>query len=128
MKLRLEHGLPFVTLSISYRGSSLELSHVLLDTGSASSIFAVDRLSSIGLLPEPRDILKRIRGVGGVEFVFTKRVKRISLGDWAVEDFEIEVGAMDYGFPIEGLLGVDFLRAAQAVVDLAELEIRPGSD
>lgn len=60
-----------------------------------------------------------------MEFVFTKRVERIALGDWAVEHFEIEVGAMDYGFSIEGLLGVDFLRAARAVVDLARLEIRP---
>lgn len=34
-------------------------------------------------------------------------------------NFEIEVGAMDYG------LGIDFLLHTRAVVDLARLEVRP---
>ncbi len=39
-------------------------------------------------------------------------------------DFDIEVGAMDYGFHIQGLLGVDFLLRSKAVIDLGALEIR----
>ena len=31
---------------------------------------------------------------------------------------------MDYGFYIDGILGMDFLRAAGAIVDLGALELR----
>jgi hypothetical protein len=41
-----------------------------------------------------------------------------------VPDFEIEVGAMDYGFPADGILGLDFLLRAGALIDLRQLEVR----
>jgi hypothetical protein len=43
------------------------------------------------------------------------------------DDFEIEVGAMDYGFDftIEGIVGMDFLVRARATIDLDRLELRP---
>ncbi len=64
--------------------------------------------------------MDRIRGVGGTEFVFSKTIDRISLGDLTVSDFEIEVGAMDYGFHFEldGIVGMDFLEQIGAVIDL----------
>ena len=51
----------------------------------------------------------RIRGVGGAEFVFTKRIDRLAIGELDSHNFESEVGAMDYGFPIDGIIGMDFL-------------------
>jgi hypothetical protein len=66
----------------------------------------------------------RIHGVGGVEFVFAKRVEAVQVGELHANDFEIEVGAMDYGFPIDGILGTDFLIRVGAVIDLHRLEIR----
>ena len=39
--------------------------------------------------------------------------------------FVAGVGAMSYGFEIDGILGVDFLVRAGAVVDLARMEVRP---
>ena len=44
-------------MSLLYRGSHLDLENVLLDTGSASSIFSADRLLDIDLRCEPSDIL-----------------------------------------------------------------------
>ena len=41
----------------------------------------------------------------------------------SVDDFEIEVGAMDYGFDIDGIVGMDFLIQVGAVIDLERLEI-----
>jgi len=107
-------------MSVLYRGRRLDLENVLLDTGSASTIFSADRLLEIDLRCDPTDILNRIRGVGGTEFVFSKTVDRLSLGDLAVSDFEIEVGAMDYGFSFElgGIVGMDFLERVGAVIDL----------
>ena len=40
-----------------------------------------------------------------------------------MDDFEAEVGEMDYGFEIGGILGMDFLRSARAIIDPGELTI-----
>jgi hypothetical protein len=123
MNITILYGLPFITASIRYNGRVLNLENVLLDTGSASSIFHVDRLMAIDLVMEPNDLIRRIRGVGGTEFVFSKKVDALAVGDLHVERFEIEVGAMDYGFNLDGIIGLDFLRSIGAKIDLGELTI-----
>lgn len=123
MNLSIRYGLPFVTAIIEYNSRILNLDNVLLDTGSASTLFQVERLMTINLNMEPDDLIRRIRGVGGTEFVFSKRVDKLSVGDLSVERFEIEVGAMDYGFDLDGIIGLDFLRAVEAKIHLGELTI-----
>lgn len=123
MNLSIRYELPFVTITIRYKGRNLELDNVLLDTGSAGTLFHVERLMTIGLLMEPEDMIRRIRGVGGTEFVFSKRVDELSVGDLSVSHFDIEVGAMDYGFDLDGIIGLDFLRAVRAKIDLGALTI-----
>ncbi len=123
MKIRLRDGLPYVMASLTYRGQQLSFRNVLLDTGSAGVIFSTDRVLTIGLTYEPEDMVHRIRGVGGAEFVFTKRVDSLAVGELQVDDFQIEVGTMDYGFDIDGIIGVDFLVQVEAIVDLSKLEM-----
>jgi len=38
------------------------------------------------------------------------------VGEHQLPKFEIEVGGMDYGFDIQGILGMDFLRQTRAVL------------
>ena len=123
MKIRLEGGLLYVSTELVYRAQKLTLSEVILDTGSAGTLFSADEAVKLGLVPEPDDPLRRVRGVGGSEFVFSKRLDSLSLGDLSLSSFPIQIGAMDYGFPIQGLIGLDFLMQAGAVIDLANLEI-----
>ncbi len=123
MKIRVQDGLPFISATVNHRGQALTLNQVLVDTGSMGTIFSVDKLAEIGVELEMQDSLEQIRGVGGIEFVFTKRIDRISANDLTVADFEVEVGAMNYGFNIEGIVGMDFLTQTRAIVDLAELEL-----
>ena len=127
MKIRLRDGLPYVTASLTYQGQRLSFGNVLLDTGSAGAIFSTDRVLTIGLTYEPDDRVHRIRGVGGTEFVFTKRVDCLAVSELQVNDFQIEVGAMDYGFDIDGIIGMDFLIQDGAIIDLAKLEMYPAS-
>ncbi len=47
----------------------------------------------------------------------------IELGVLVVRDADIDIGAMDYGFEIDGIVGIDFLVKARAVIDLAEMNI-----
>lgn len=126
MKLQLNFGLPFVTVHLISGGKQIEISHVLVDTGSGRTIFATDQVAKIGLILEPADDIRRVRGVGGSEFVFSKQVDALRLGDIEVNDFEIEVGGMDYGFLIGGIIGMDFLSRIGAIIDLDQLLIYHG--
>jgi hypothetical protein len=65
MKIQLKDGLPFVSTQLTYQGRRITLENVLLDTGSAGSIFPTDRVMSIGVEYEADDFVYRIRGVGG---------------------------------------------------------------
>jgi predicted aspartyl protease len=123
MKICLVDGLPYVVAVLTYRGQQIKLENVLIDTGSASTIVSADRVSEAGLQLEPDDAVHRIRGVGGSEFVFAKRVDKLSVGDLEASEFELEVGAMAYGFNIEGIVGMDFLLQVGATIDLAEMQL-----
>jgi hypothetical protein len=117
-EIRLVDGLPFVSVVLVYRGQRMELRNVLLDTGSGGTVFSADRLFGVGLRFERGDPVHRIRGVGGAEFVFSKRLDALALGSLRVEHFDIEVGEMDYGFEIDGILGMNFLLQIGAILDL----------
>ncbi len=123
MRFTLRDNLPFVTVTLAYRGVSVMVPHVLIDTGSARTIFSFDIVSGIQITPTPEDILYAIRGVGGMETVFSRMVDYIQVGEHQLPQFEIEVGGMDYGFDIQGILGMDFLRQARAVLNMADLSM-----
>lgn len=101
----------------------LRVENMLLDTGSASTLLSADLAATIGIVPLPTDRLRTLRGVGGREVVFARHIDRVEVDGHGVDGFEIEIGGMDYGFDIEGILGMDFLRAAAAVVDLGALRL-----
>lgn len=72
---------------------------------------------------EPTDRLRTLRGVGGREYVFVRKMDRVALGEHGVDAFDVEVGDMDYGFDIGAIIGMDFLRATGAVIDLQALMV-----
>ena len=123
MRLSLIDTLPFVTIVVAYRGRKIRVRNVLVDTGSATTIFAVDMMESIHLVPAPDDVIHIVRGVGGGEAVFSRVVDYVQIGDCPLSDFEIEVGGMDYGFEINDILGMDFLIRAGAIINLREQQI-----
>ena len=121
MKIEIRSGLPFVRASLIHCKKEIELDNVLLDTGSSGTIFSADKVLGIGLRAEPDDTVHRIRGVGGSEFVFIKQIDAISLGEFRIEHFNIEVGSVNYGFKINGIAGIDFLLQTKAIIDLDQL-------
>lgn len=124
MQLSLTDDLPFVTLSLSYHGQVVEAQHVLVDTGSATTMMAADVVADIQITPSADDELYVIRGVGGSEVVFSRVVDYLQIGECKLPEFEVEVGGMDYGFEIDGILGMDALMQMGAVIDLQEMQIR----
>ena len=123
MRLELREFLLFVPVTLVYRGSSLEIDDLLVDTGSASTLLSIDVVASLGIYPEATDNIRRIRGVGGVDYVFSKPIDAILIGGRAASSLEVEFGGLDYGFKMNGILGLDALLRAGAVLDLKNLTI-----
>ncbi len=123
VKLDFKYGLPFCKITLFYRGKSMVLDNVLIDTGSGGTVLKMDRVDELGITIEKDDAIETISGVGGVEFVYRKNVDSIDLGSLTVNNFTIEVGVMDYGFKIDGILGIDFLKEVGAIIDLDKMTI-----
>lgn len=123
MRLLLKDNLPFTQVILNYRGVEIEIPDVLIDTGSASTILAADLVAEAGIEPEMSDVLYTIRGVGGTEAVFSRHVDSLQVGPSTVSDFEIEIGGMDYGFEINGILGMDYMLRAGMIIDLGTLSL-----
>jgi hypothetical protein len=56
--------------------------------------------------------------------VFTRHIDRLWVGRRGIDRFEIEIGGMDYGFEINGVLGMDFLTGTEAIINLSELRLQ----
>jgi predicted aspartyl protease len=124
MQLTLKDDLPFTQVTLIYDGKRVDIADVLVDTGSGGTVFAAQAVAPAGIEPEPNDVLYAIRGVGGIETVFVRRVERLQVGEQGLADFEIEVGGMDYGFEINGILGMDFLQGSGVVINLRDLSLQ----
>ncbi|MCB0177822.1 MAG: clan AA aspartic protease [Anaerolineae bacterium] len=123
MQLALKNDLPFATVMVNHQGETVTISNVLVDTGSATTIFSADMMALVHIVPSPEDILFTIRGVGGTEVVFTRTIERIQIAELSLSQFDVEIGGMDYGFDINGILGMDFLRQSGAIINLRNLTI-----
>ncbi len=123
MPLILKNNLLFTTISIDYQGKTLTLNKILIDTGSTTTLLAADQVKKINIVPMLSDKLRVIRGVGGREVVFSRVLESLRLDDYQLKPFEVEVGEMDYGFDLNGILGMNFLIQAGAIIDLKQLGI-----
>lgn len=126
--LEIISSLPFVSaVEVSVNNRSVTLNKVLVDTGSGGTIFSADLLLDIGVKPEIDDDLIMITGVGGTEYAFSKAVDTIKIGHLYVNNFRIQVGALDYafdfGFELEGIIGMNFLLATKAKIDCENLTL-----
>lgn len=123
MPLRLESGLLFVSLQLEFRGRSIAVENALLDTGAASTVITTPLADALKIVPEPTDSLRRLVGIGGVEWVYTKHVDYLQVGTEKQSDFEIEISGSDYGFGIDAILGTDFLLTIGATINLKTLTL-----
>ncbi|MFZ4815736.1 MAG: retropepsin-like aspartic protease [Phototrophicaceae bacterium] len=116
--LRLEKRLLFVSVLLEFEGKTLVCPRVMLDTGSVATVFRTEYVQQIGLEPHLTDRIRVMRGIGGIETVIEKSVDRITVGDWSMYQFPIQLGLMDYDSTLDGILGLDFLLASKTVIDL----------
>lgn len=124
VKIQLKYGLPFCSIDIKHKGKILTLDNILIDTGSGGTILKMDEVEKIDISIEVTDSIESIQGVGGNEFVYKKVIDEVSLGEYRVNNFKVEIGVMDYGFNINGIIGINFLKEINAVIDLKQMVIK----
>ena len=73
MNIPLKDNLPFRTVTISYKGNTIDIPNILIDTGSGRTILSADIVAAINIIPSPEDTPYTIRGVAGSEVVFPVR-------------------------------------------------------
>ncbi|MEO2210283.1 retropepsin-like aspartic protease [Paenibacillus amylolyticus] len=123
MKISEFYGLPFISIKLEFRGEVLQLEKVLLDTGSASTLLNADAVREVGMVPEEDDLVDIIRGVGGIKYVYTKSLDSITVDGTTINDFQVEIGNMDYGLEIDGILGFNFMKQTGVVINANLMEL-----
>jgi predicted aspartyl protease len=123
INLKIENGLLFCEVMVKNDRNILKIPNVLVDTGSAGTIFKTEVLEEVGIKQEPADTIEVIRGIGGNEFVFIKKIDEIQIGEHQLNDFLVEVGAMDYGIKMNGIVGLDLLMSLGITIDLEKMKM-----
>ena len=122
-KLIIEDSLLLVDMEIRFNNRWLHLQRVLVDTGSGSTVISSDLAESIGIVAEVNDMIYRISGVGGSEFVYSKTIDAVKIGNIQTNDVTLEIGAMNYGFDLDGIIGLDLLKQMKAIINIDKLTL-----
>lgn len=126
MQIELIDDLLQASMTICYKGRSLTIDNLVIDTGAAHSLLSSDIVSEIGIKFENGDKLLRSFGIGGVEYSFQKRIDQIQIGDLTMENIPIDFGVFheDINY-INGLIGLDILKGGNTIIDLQRMEMYP---
>ena len=124
MNMKLQDGLLFTSIQISFRGKTKIIKNIVIDTGAAETLISPDAVEDIGIFAELEDSVNSFYGVGGsLHNFFSKNIKQVKLGEDSLEDVKIDFGVIDPKGTINGLLGLDLLIKLGAVIDLKRLSL-----
>lgn len=56
--------------------------------------------------------------------MYTKYLDAIIVEEARLTDFQVELGNMDYGMEIDGILGFNFLKQIGGVIDVKAMELK----
>ncbi|MDG5789593.1 retropepsin-like aspartic protease [Evansella sp. AB-P1] len=121
MKLSYDGQLITTSLIVTYRGKSLRIDDVIVDTGSSHTVICPDILEMIGVTYENGDEIYEAYGIGGSVPFYTKVMDEIKIDTFSIKDFELDVGMLPKGH--NGLLGLDVLKQYKFIVDMDKLEL-----
>jgi predicted aspartyl protease len=108
MQIDLVNHLLQTSMTLTYKGQSLTIDKLVIDTGAAHSLISSDMASEIGIRFENGDKLVRSFGIGGDEYSFRKQVDHVQLGDFLIKDIHIDFGVFHEEINyINGLIGLD---------------------
>ncbi|MDY0404206.1 retropepsin-like aspartic protease [Virgibacillus sp. 179-BFC.A HS] len=96
------------SLTVKFRGRSLKVDDVIVDTGSSHTVISPDILEEIGVKYENGDTIYEAYGIGGTVWFYTKNISKLQLGSFTIKDVQVDVGMLPEGH--HALLGLDILK------------------
>ncbi|NOV01454.1 aspartyl protease family protein [Paenibacillus planticolens] len=123
MKVDLVDGLLQTSITINYKGQVLTIDKLVIDTSASHTLLSADAVADIGVYFETGDELVSAFGIGGEESCFRKAFDFVTLGDFKIDSFKLDAGALHEKLEINGLLGLDLLMAANIVLDLSSFSM-----
>lgn len=124
MQIEFMSGLLQTSMTINFRGRSLTLDNLVIDTGAAHSLLSSDIVSELGIKFENGDRLVRSFGIGGDEYTFQKTVDEVRIGELIMKDVPIDFGVFHEGINyINGLIGLDILKRGNMIIDLHRMQM-----
>ncbi|KUO53042.1 MAG: aspartyl protease [Desulfitibacter sp. BRH_c19] len=125
MKLRLHDGLLYSSIEITHCGVVKVIENIVIDTGAVETLISPDIVEDLGIVAELKDEIKSFYGVGGsLHYFFSKRIDQVNFGNVNLRDFKLDFGVIDPKGEINGLLGLDLLMEARAIINLKELTLK----
>lgn len=110
------------TLWITFRGKTLKVENVVVDTDASHTVLSPDVLEEIGVSYESGDMIYEAYGIGGTVPFYTKTLDQIRIDSFVINDIEIDVGVLPRNH--SGLLGLDILKENRFIIDLNSLKLK----
>lgn len=107
MKIQLIDGLLFVKVTVTSRGKSRTIDHLVLDTGASHSVISMNLVDDIGIYGDIDDEIVVMHGIGGVERSIRKKIDSVEIGTFKLSEVKLDFANFDDHFGINGLLGAD---------------------
>ncbi|WP_084221712.1 retropepsin-like aspartic protease [Mesobacillus subterraneus] len=121
MKISFDGQLITTSLIITFRGKTLQIDDIIIDTGSSHTVISPDVLEEIGVIYENGDDIYEAYGIGGSVPFYTKVMDEIQIDKFNIKNIEIDVGILPKDH--NGLLGLDILMTYNFIVDMDKLEL-----
>ncbi|SNR91648.1 Aspartyl protease [Anaerovirgula multivorans] len=106
-----------------YQGNkSINIDNIIVDTGAFHTIILTDYLEDLDVEFTEDDELVKSSGYGGLQLsLVRKKIDEVRIGDIFLTKIKVDFGEIDPYERVNGLIGLDFLRTAGAVIDLVDL-------
>mgnify|MGYP001304110765 CR=1 FL=1 len=121
MRIQYDGQLILTSLTVGFRGKSLLIRDVIIDTGSSHTIFSPDILEEVGVKYEKGDYVFQAYGIGGIMPFYCKTLDEILIGDHSIKNVTIDVGMLPKDH--NGLLGLDILKTYNYTIDLGKMNL-----
>ena len=120
-KLEFKNGLLYTDIELTHEGESIIVNDVIVDTGASHTIILPEYLEMMDVGFSEDDTIVRASGYGGsIAYSVRESINKISCGDIIVNNIRLDFGEIDPLERVNGLLGLDFLKASNIIIDLAD--------
>ena len=121
-KIQIKNGLLYTSIKLGHEGNCVIIDDVIIDTVAFHTIITTDFLDDMGAEFSTKDELIEASGYGGVSsYAVRKRIDSIACETITLKDFKINFVEMYPNERVNGWSGLDYLKEAKIVLDLADL-------